>query len=177
MQADQARGAQGDQRGISAALSPARFCVECHLPLAPGSGFAGPSAGSSGDPALNSRLRGNERSVAHARSFTHNSQIQLSNSQCHTAKRHRPYSLPRPRGGPSSVPCRRKGMERRAAQPAVQRLAALTCLCDRHVSPHGAPSAAFLSTGTVLPGADGRPFRPTVSRQLSPPFIHASSSH
>ncbi len=61
-------------------------------------------------------------------------------------------------------------MERRAAQPAVQRLAALTCLCDRHVR-HTALHRGFSVPGTVLPGAD------TSSRQLSPPFIHASSSH
>jgi len=54
----------------SRAASPRPEEIPLPLVPAPGSGFAGPSAGSSGDPELDSRLRGNERSMLHALSRT-----------------------------------------------------------------------------------------------------------
>src|SRR5260221_13862219 len=98
-----------------------------------------------------------------------NSPIQLSNS---LSQRSAARILCRGPGEARllSPPAQCEAMERRAAQPVVQRLAALPCLCEAR-SPHGAPPAAFLSAGTVLPGAD------TAARRLSPPFVHAASSH
>src|SRR5258708_32464815 len=82
-----------------------------------------------------------------------------------------PYSLSRPRGGLSSF---RPPALRGNGAPCGATSGPTPCGVDvpfEARSPHGAPPAAFLSAGTVLPGAD------TASRRLSPPFIHASSSH
>src|SRR5260221_1829275 len=90
---------------------------------------------------------------------------------CQTAKRHRPYSLSRPRGGLSSFhlrPMRGNGAPCGATSGPTP--CGVDVPCEAR-SPHGAPPAAFLSAGTVLPGAD------TASRRLSPPFVHAASSH
>jgi hypothetical protein len=89
-----------------------------------------------------------------------NSQIQLSNSQAvspvfFTEAPGRPVFL-----CPSPMAREWSAVKR---NQAVQRLAALTCPCDQARSPHGAPFAAFLSTGPCFrarktyPGGFRRP--------------------
>ena len=105
-------------------LVPAQAGTQCWIP-------AGACSRAGGD--------GNERSVVHARSSAHDSQIQLSNSQFQTALANAPPPVfftgapgrPVFASLPSPAEAREWSAVRRNQQ--VQRLAALTCLCDRHV--------------------------------------------
>ena len=73
------------------------------------------------------------------------------------------------RGAPSlPFPHRREGAERRKALVNTWRLRRRVP-CEAR-SPSGAPLAASLDLGTVLPGPDGHSHA-TLSRQVSPPFI------